>query len=146
MIQTKKYIRKPLNVEAVRVTAKNFLELTFWCRGSIRDRQGNVPDQDSINPQEQLIHVPVSNPRDDRQAQARVGDWILKNEKGYKVYTDKAFKNSFDLVAEEQEKQPEEPVTPEPAEPTPSEPTPAEPTPAEPAVAPSQPPTEAQAA
>ena len=31
-----------------------------------------------------------------RQAQAHVNDWVLYTERGYKVYTPRAFENSFD--------------------------------------------------
>ncbi len=44
------------------------------------------------------IHVPVTRPQTERQEQARVGDWILTSERGYKVYTPKAFSVAFDKV------------------------------------------------
>lgn len=150
MIQPKKYIRKPLRVRAVQVTAENFLEMAFWCKGSIKNIDGSTVENNSIDPEKQFIQVPVSHPRSDSQAQAKIGDWVLKNEKGYKVYTDKAFTNSFDLDEPKAREEEQEPVTPEPHEPEPAEPVtpdaPHEPTPTEPAVEPSQPPTEAQAA
>lgn len=129
MIESQRYVRKPLYVEAVRVTPENFLELTFWCGGSIRDAEGEIPKQDAIDPKTQKILVPVNKPRDESQTKAKVGDWILKNEKGFKVYTHKAFTNSFDIVAEEQGNddpppaaEPEPTDAPQPVEPTPTEP------------------------
>lgn len=134
-IAAKKYIRKPLHVEAVRVTAANFLEITFWCKGSIQNIDGSSVEDNSIEPKSQLIKVEVSHARTERQAQAKIGDWILKNEKGFKVYTDKAFQNSFDPVPEEGDPEVSDAPEPSPAAPTPAEepaPAPEEPTEAPP--------------
>lgn len=92
MIETAKYVRKPLYVEGVQVTEENFTELALWCQGEIIDT--SVPG----GRQERHIQVRVTNPMNPRQAQARVGDWILTSGRGYKIYTPKAFLNAFDLV------------------------------------------------
>lgn len=89
MIQTTTYVRKPLYVEAVQVTAENFNDLALWCEGEIQEilEKGRPV---------QFIAVKVSNPMNPRQSQARVGDWILNSDRGYKVYTHKAFEKAFD--------------------------------------------------
>lgn len=98
-IATEKFVRKPLFVDAVRVTPENFLELSFWCQGSIRNNDGSdLGTGTQIDPAKQHIQVRVHNPKNSRQTKAYVGDWILYTERGYKVYTDKAFKSSFDAV------------------------------------------------
>lgn len=98
-ITTQKYIRKPLYVEAVRITPENFLEMAFWCKGSIKNNDGSEtkPNQ-QIDPSKQYIQVQVHNPRNPRQTRAKVGDWILYTERGYKVYSELAFRASFDKV------------------------------------------------
>jgi hypothetical protein len=91
-VTTTRYIRKPLYVDAVRVTKQNFDAIAEWC-------QGEILEEDDRNQQEQkFIRVRVHNPKNTRQTQAFVGDWILYTERGYKVYTNKAFRGSFDLV------------------------------------------------
>lgn len=89
MIETKKFVRKPLYVDAVRVTAGNFEEIAAWCQGEILQSEGS-------GSRKKHIKVRVHNPKIPRQTQAFIGDWILYTERGYKVYTNKAFNASFD--------------------------------------------------
>lgn len=94
-ITPEKYLRKPVTVEAVQVTDKNIFEVAMWCQGEIQwkthpDGQGDPGTVDHIR-------VRVHSPVNDRQKKAYVGDWVLYSNRGYKIYTDRAFKNSFDL-------------------------------------------------
>jgi hypothetical protein len=82
-INAQKYIRKPLYVDAVRVTSANFDEFATGARArcsETRDGSGK-----------KYIKVRVHNPINPRQMKAFVGDWLLYTERGYKVYTNKAF-------------------------------------------------------
>jgi hypothetical protein len=92
-IKTEKYVRKPLYVKAVRVTEENFDECVVWCLGEVETEGGK-----------RFIRVRVHNPNGPRQTKAFVGDWILWHEKGYKIYTHKAFVAVFDKVVTEEEK------------------------------------------
>lgn len=92
-ILTTTYIRNPLYVEAVQVTEENFFELAIWCQGEIINSLAPGGKQ-----HERYIQVRVTNPMNPRQAQARIGDWILTSDRGYKIYTPKAFANSFYLA------------------------------------------------
>lgn len=93
-IDTKKYIRKPLYVDAVRVTKQNFDEMVSWCQGKVEEESGK-----------QFIRVRVNFAKIPRQTQAFVGDWILWTETGgYKVYTNRAFEAQFDPVVSEEER------------------------------------------
>lgn len=151
-ITTEKFVRKPLYVDAVRVTADNFLELAFWTQGSIRNNDDTEPEAGKpIDPDNQHIRIKVHKPMNLRQQQAHVGDWILKMEpdqrggqQKIKIYNPEAFDSSFDKVTGHMDGEPidmetEEPieteVVPQPHEPTPDEPaeTPHEPQPTEPA-------------
>jgi hypothetical protein len=103
---TTKYVRKPLFVDAVQVTEQNFADIARWCFGEI----GNIDDSPvdktaEVQPTKQYIHVRVHNPKNPRQTKAFVGDWILYTERGYKVYTTKAFQANFDKVDEDNELQ-----------------------------------------
>lgn len=88
-------------VDAVQITADNFAEMAKWCQGEIRLNSGDKvienpwPDANHINPRECHIHVRVHNPKVPRQTKGFVGDWLLYTDKGYKVYTQKAFEGSF---------------------------------------------------
>ena len=88
-IETTKYARKPFYVDAVQVTAENMEEVAKWCQGSVQ-----LNDKDSKN----FIKVRVHRPLTEKQTEAYVGDWVLYAGTGYKVYTDKAFHNSFEKV------------------------------------------------
>lgn len=89
-IKTEKYVRKPLYVDAVQVTERNFKELAKWCMGDIQ-----------TDGTQQYIRVRVHTPRNARQTQAFVGDWILYTDKGYKVYSNAAFTESFTVAEAE---------------------------------------------
>lgn len=97
-ILTEKYIRKPLYVDAICVTEENFNEVAKWCQGEIRLSEGDevVSSDNGAEPNNSYIRVRVHNPKNVRQTKAFVGDWILYTERGYKVYTKKAFNSSFD--------------------------------------------------
>ena len=98
-IVTERFIRKPLYVDAVQITHDNFAEVVAWCQGEVRTNNGDEPvSDDSINPSATHIRVRVHNPKNVRQTKGFVGDWILYTERGYKVYTQKAFRSSFDPV------------------------------------------------
>lgn len=93
-VVTMQYIRKPLYVAAVRITGNNFEEISEWCQGDIQ--QDETPGEGTGK---KFIRVRVHNPKTPRQTKAFVGDWILYTERGYKVYTNKAFHASFDPVS-----------------------------------------------
>ena len=100
-IATVQYIRKPLYVDAVRVTAANLDDIATWCQGEVA--QDEVPGKGTGK---KYVKVRVHNPINPRQTKAFVGDWLLYTERGYKVYTNKAFHESFDEVAPATEEQP----------------------------------------
>jgi hypothetical protein len=93
-VVTKRYVRKPLYVDAVRVTQDNFEEIAEWCQGDVRDVSSDPEESEYQGAR--YIHVRVHNPRSPRQTKAFVGDWILYTNRGYKVYTQKAFQGSFE--------------------------------------------------
>lgn len=95
-IETQKFIRKPLYVDAVRITPQNFDAIVSWCQGEVM--QDDVPGRGRSK---KYIKVDVHNPKNPRQTKAKLGDWILKTDKGYKIYTDKAFHESFHTLEED---------------------------------------------
>lgn len=99
MLQIKTYMRKPLSIQAVQLSAENISQVAAWCNGEIL----------TYSPVDELacaasIKVPVlqsgrfgGGTRD----VATVGDWVLSSNKGFKVYTKKAFEQSFyEYIAE----------------------------------------------
>lgn len=93
-VVTQKFVRKPLVVDAVQVTAENFEAIADWCQGEILDNSGDSPAKP--NPGAHYIRVRVHQPKVPRQTKAYIGDWILYTERGYKIYTPKAFESSFE--------------------------------------------------
>jgi hypothetical protein len=91
-VQATKYVRKPLYVDAVLVTEENFEEVLKWCQGDLGEGDVN-----------KHIRLRVHNPQSVRQTKAFVGDWILYTERGYKIYTDRAFRDNFTEVGIETE-------------------------------------------
>jgi hypothetical protein len=90
-VSTTQYVRKPLYVDAVRITNGNFEEIAEWCQGEIKHDEVS-----GTGTGKKYIKIRVHNPKNPRQTMAFVGDWLLYTERGYKVYTNKAFHASFD--------------------------------------------------
>ncbi len=89
MIDTKKYVRKPLYVEGVVVTAENMEEISAWCSGEVQ------VTEKTVSPTVSYIKVGVHRPLNERQTMAFVGDVVLLSSTGFKVYTWKAFQDNF---------------------------------------------------
>jgi len=108
-VQTVKYVRKPLYVEAVQVTADNFMNVADWCQALIGQKGGEAGHEDrpndgfQVDPSRHYIRIRVHNPQSKKQTMAFVGDWILYTEQGYKIYTDRAFQANFDRAEVETE-------------------------------------------
>jgi hypothetical protein len=83
------YIRRNHEVEAVQVTFEMFRDIAEWCGGAIR----SLRDEGTG---ELYIRVPIVRSKyANKPNKAFVGDWILKDGDGFKVYSDKAFQNSY---------------------------------------------------
>lgn len=95
-ITTTQFIKKPLYVEAVRITRDNFSEVVKWCKGQVRTEHANHPQ----SPGKKYIKIEAHNPINTRQTKAYIGDWILRTERGFKVYSHKNFIESFDEVVQ----------------------------------------------
>lgn len=95
-ITTKQYTKKPLYVEAVRITRRNFAEVARWCEGHIQTERGDAPQ----NAGKKYIKIDAHNPINARQTKAFIGDWVLQTERGFKIYTHTSFTSSFDEVLE----------------------------------------------
>lgn len=95
-ITTAQYIRKPLHVAAVRITGSNFEEIAAWCQGEIQTEGADYTPGKGVGTQ--FIRVRVHHPKNPRQTKAFVGDWLLYTERGYKVYTNRAFHEAFDPI------------------------------------------------
>jgi hypothetical protein len=108
-VVAQKFVRKPLYVDAVQVTEENFEEIARWSYGTI------TSDNDD-GTGKKFIHIRVHQPQSTRQQKAYVGDWVLYTDRGYKIYTEKAFQSNFDKVEPESERNDEVVVA------TPSEP------------------------
>src|SRR4051794_28930401 len=97
-VETARYVRKPLYVDAIQVTAENFEEVAKWSMGDVMNNETFAPIGDNpIDPSIQHIRIRVSNPQSPKQTRAYVGDWVLYTEKGYKIYAQKPFEDNFVL-------------------------------------------------
>jgi hypothetical protein len=99
-ITPEKYVRKPFEIDAVRVSKSNMEEVAGWCGGVIHfvDHAGVEKNKTAY------IKVRVERALKENQTRAFVGDWVLKAGKGYKVYTHRAFEACFERVTPLDEK------------------------------------------
>lgn len=86
MIPVKSYTRKPIVVDAIRITEENMDEVSQWCNGKLEKDQ-----EDKV-----YIFVEVPNAKYPRQSTGYVGDWILEMNSSFRVYTGTAFERFFD--------------------------------------------------
>jgi hypothetical protein len=82
--------RKPFYVDAVRVTAGNMPAVCEWTGGELMA----TPPAEGLK---RYVKVPVEGARNERQTRAFVGDWVLKANGKFKVYTNKAWNNGFNV-------------------------------------------------
>lgn len=90
----KKFKRKPFPVDGTQVSPGNIHKVAEWCGGSVETERKVVDDHGTIMEQK-YIFVETHQPMNDRQKMAFIGDHVLKSDKGFKVYSDRAFKNAF---------------------------------------------------
>lgn len=96
-VETTKYVRKPFYVEAVQVTDLNIDEVAKWCGGEINKQPGGK----EFGAAQKFIFVKSAiNPTTERQSKAFVNDWVLVQNRNFKVYTDKAFTRNFEIAPE----------------------------------------------
>jgi len=84
-MSTNLYVRRPFEVTAVQVTEDNLAEVADWCEGEVRETAEGT----------KFVKVRVYRPMNSRQTRAFVGDWVLYSGRAYKVYTVRAFEQSF---------------------------------------------------
>jgi hypothetical protein len=86
VIKTSSFVRKPLVVEGLQVNTHNMDEVAAWCGGSIEE----TPSE------RKFIKLHIKPSPMTRQNMAFVGDWVLKSDVGFKIYSKKAFERTFD--------------------------------------------------
>ena len=84
--------RLPFTIQAIQVTPANLSQVARWCKGRVKTEPGRA--------RKKYIKVEVKRALNDRQTMAYVDDWVLKAGSGFKVYTPKAFEESFRKVTE----------------------------------------------
>lgn len=85
------FVRKQFDVEAVRVDPTNIEAVAEACGGRI---MGDGEKEGEFS--RKYIKVKVFFPLNDEQTKARVGDWVVKHGKSFKVYKDKNFRKTFE--------------------------------------------------
>jgi hypothetical protein len=86
-LKLEEYERLPFSVQAIQVTPDNIGQVARWCKGKVKStgKRGL----------QKYIKVEVKRALNERQTMAYVGDWVLKAGSGFKIYTPKAFEESF---------------------------------------------------
>ncbi len=104
-IETNRYNRVPFPVDAVQVTEDNLEEIASWAEGQVKTANRTVRDEDgkATGKKEKASYIAIEThrPLNERQKRAFIGDWVLKSESGFKIYTAKAFDACFQLAPED---------------------------------------------
>lgn len=80
-----KFVRRSFAVRGVQVTEQNIHEVAEWAGGEV-----HLDSSDR-----QFIKIDVKHPLNEDQTRAHIGKWVLNTKKGFKIYTDRAFKANF---------------------------------------------------
>lgn len=86
-----KFVRKPFFVDAVKVTEENLDAVAKWCGGVVKTVAASGERKEAS-----YIKVDVQRPLHENQTKAFPGSWVLASGSNFKVYTNKAFRASFD--------------------------------------------------
>lgn len=87
----KTYIRKPMPIEAVELTRKNYKEVAIWCGGRV------VEIAKSSDPTD--VYIGVDIPTLEKAQRANIGDYIFKNAVGaFHIFEGHYFLNHYDEV------------------------------------------------
>lgn len=98
-MEPQKYARRPFYVDAIQVTAENMKDVAVWCEGEvIKSPLPRVNRKTDSSEPVDCVKVPVLRPLNDRQTKAFEGDHVVRAGIGFKVYTNRAFTESFDPV------------------------------------------------
>ena len=84
--------RKSFDAEARFVTVLNIDDVARWCDGIVLengDKEGQLSRK--------FIKVPVIKPQSLSQTEAHMGDWVVRQGRGFKVYKEGALKGMFEL-------------------------------------------------
>lgn len=96
---TEQYTRKNAQIEAVRVNLAELMKIAKWCGGHVRATDALGGDG------KMYIHVKVVPSKfRNRRTQAFIGDWIVKDSDGFKIYENDAFRSTFHLAARDTDK------------------------------------------
>lgn len=98
-MKTEKFSRKPFTVEAVQVTAENMEEVAKWTKGTIHETAPEIAEKFN-KPIQKWIQIEVQHSMNDRQTKAFEGDYVLFANRGFKIYTAKAFERNFERPAD----------------------------------------------
>jgi hypothetical protein len=101
-IATTRYTRVPFPVDAVQVTEENLEEIAVWTDGQVKTANRTIRDENGKptgqKEKAEYISIETHRPLNERQKRAFVGDWVLRSESGFKIYTEKAFDSCFTLM------------------------------------------------
>lgn len=93
-METIRLARHVFYVDAIQVTEENMPAVAEWCGGRIQAT-------DPKNGLRRYIKVDVPRAHHENQTKAFVGDWVLSNGMGFKVYKDGPLFKDFHRVDEE---------------------------------------------
>lgn len=85
---TKKFVRSPLEIDAVQVTEENMEEVAKWCDGVIKTASDGKT----------YIKVKTARPLHEAHTRAYPNHWVCVSKMGYKVYTNRSFERNFNEV------------------------------------------------
>lgn len=87
-METKRFTRNPVEVEAVQVTPTNVAEVAEWCKGTLTEANYRLMGGSHKLP---AIQLTKQGPGKDKTRVVMIGSWITKHKNVFKSWTREAF-------------------------------------------------------
>lgn len=96
-METQKFTRKPVAIEAVQVSPTNYEEVAAWCKGTATLANYRLMGETH---EMGAVLLGKQGPKNDQVYTVLIGQWITKHHKTFRTWSKKQFEATFDAYSE----------------------------------------------
>lgn len=94
-METQKFTRNPIEIEAVQVTPTNIAEVAVWCKGGVTEATYRLMGGSH---KMGAVLLPKQGPKGDKTRTVLIGHWITRYKNTYKAWTLEAFEAAYTRI------------------------------------------------
>src|SRR5687768_8446525 len=91
-METQKFTRKPIAIEAVQVSLTNYKEVAEWCKGAATLANYRLMGETH---EMGAVLLGKQGPKNDQTYTVLIGQWITKHHKTFRTWSKKQFEATF---------------------------------------------------